>query len=112
MTTADPIQKLTAAEARALLPELEESGLPVAEFARQRNIDHTPLYNARRAARAVASKASSERFARVAVDDLESATRPLGSSIEIELPNRYRLRVPTGFDEVNLRRVLTVIGSC
>ena len=50
MNTPDPIQKITAAQARELLPELEESGLSVAEFARQRNVDHVPLYNARRAA--------------------------------------------------------------
>ena len=112
MNTPDPIQKITAAQARELLPELEESGLSVAEFARQRNVDHVPLYNARRATRVAASKASREKFARVTVHDRETASAIGGSAIEIELPNRYRLRVPAGFDEVNLRRVLTVIGSC
>lgn len=112
MNTTDPIQKITAAQARELLPELEVSDLSVAEFARQRNVDHVPLYNARRAARVATSKTSRERFARVTVQDCETAPTAGGSAIEIELPNRYRLRVPAGFDEVNLRRVLTVIGSC
>ena len=112
MNTADPIQKITAAEARELLPELEVSDLSVAEFARQRNVDQVPLYNARRAARVATSKASREKFARVTVQNRESAPTAGGSAIEIELPNRFRLRVPAGFDEVNLRRVLAVIGSC
>lgn len=112
MNTTDPIQKITAAQARDLLPELELSDLSVAEFARQRNVDHVPLYNARRASRMATSKASREKFAQVTIQDRETAPTAGGSAIEIELPNRYRLRVPAGFDEVNLRRVLTVIGSC
>ncbi len=42
MSTENPVQQISAAQARELLPELEASGLPVAEFARQRNVDRVP----------------------------------------------------------------------
>jgi hypothetical protein len=112
MSTEIPVQKISAAQARELLPDLEASGLPVAEFARQRNVDRVPLYNARRASRVAASKTSRERFAKVTVLDRESAPEASSPSIVIELPNRLRLQVPFGFDDVSLRRVLEVVKTC
>ena len=114
MSTEDSIKKITAAEARALLPELESSGLPLAEFARQRNVSRVPLYNARRAARLAASELSREKFARLTVRDSasERTSAASGSSIVVELRNGLCLRVPSGFDDANLRRVLAVARSC
>ena len=112
MNNETPFQKISAAQARELLPDLEASGLPVAEFARQRNVDRVPLYNARRAAGLAAFKTNRKKSAKVTVLDHESASEPAGRSIVIELPNPLRLRVPPGFDDVNLRRVIEVIKAC
>ena len=114
MNTETPIQKISAAQARALLPELEQSGLPLAEFARQRNVDRAPLYNARRAARMAASTTNHRKFARVTVLDSRGEPAPALSSaaIVVELPNHIRVQIPSGVDEVSLRRVLKVAGSC
>jgi hypothetical protein len=111
----DPTQKakITAAQARALLPELEASGLPITEFARQRGIASPPLYNERRSARLKASRSRRAAFAEVVVARADSSPRAATRDhFEVELPNQLTLRIPSDFDDVSLRRLLGTLSAC
>ena len=111
----DPIRptKITAAQARALLPELKASGLPLAEFARQRDIAAAPLYNARRGARMAASRSRHAAFTEVVVASAESSSHAATSNhYEVALPNQLTLRVPRDFDDLSLRRLLGTLSTC
>ena len=105
--------KITAAQARALLPELNASGLPLAEFARQRGIAAAPLYNERRSARLKASRSRRAAFAEVVVARADSPPRAATSDhYEVGLPNQLTLRIPRNFDDVSLRRLLGTLSAC
>jgi hypothetical protein len=111
----DPTQKakITAAQARALLPELNASGLPLAEFARQRGIAAAPLYNGRRSARLKDARSRRAAFAEVVVARPDSSPRAATNDhFEVDLPNRLTLRIPRDFDDVTLRRLLGTLSAC
>ena len=93
-----------------LLEELEESGLSVAAFARERRISAWTIYSWRRQKRErqVQKEDGSAPFIQVKVAPSGSFPAPL----EVELNDGVRVRVPSDFDEHVLRRLLGVLASC
>ena len=111
--SSEPPRTLPAAEARALLEEQRQSGMSIAAFARERNVKPWVLYNAHASARRRAARERSSRFAEVqVVDERPSPAAASDSAIEIALPSGVAIRVRRDFDEVALRRLLGVLGSC
>ena len=106
-----PARTIAAAEVAGLLVELEASGEPLAQFARERGIAKWRLYEERRKARRAGSDSPRQRgrvkFAPVRVTE-DSRAEPL----ELVLPAGYRVRIPAGFDEPALRRLMGVLASC
>ena len=94
-----------------MLAELEASGEPLAQFARERGIAKWRLYEERRKARRAGSdtprRRGPARFAPVRVRE-DSRAEPL----ELVLAAGHRVRVPAGFDETLLRRLMGVLASC
>ena len=100
-------------EIAPLLRELEESGLSVARFAREHGVKSWRLYEARRKARGKERRRRSARceksaFARVELSRVVTSADPL----ELVLSSGHRIRVPNGFDETALRRLMGVLVSC
>jgi transposase len=96
----------TEADARVVLGELERSGKPVRTFAEEHGLDPQRLYLWRR------------RFAAVAEGDnttfRELIVRPsAGTSVpfEVVLPSGFVVRVPPGFDQAALCRLLDVLSQ-
>lgn len=111
--TTDSPRAVSAAEARELVEEQRTSGLSIAAFARERGVKPWALYNARAAERRRATRGRASRFAEIQVVD-EPAEAPViaGGAIEVSLPSGVAIRVRRDFDEVALRRLLGVLGSC
>ena len=112
MTPQDSPRKITASEARSLLPRLEDSGLAVAKFAREEGIDSAALYNARRQARVASLESSRARFVQLGVKDAPRGAAAPSDTIVVELPNHCVLRVQPGVDSDDLRRVVEVLRAC
>jgi len=96
----------TASELPGLLAELDESGLGVAAFARDRGLKPHNIYIARRRLRSSGSAATifdPVRFAGAIAS---------GSTFELELRAGHRLLIPTDFDPSSLRRLLEVLAAC
>lgn len=93
-------------EIPGFLAELAKSGESLASFARLRGLSTWKLYKARR--KSVARKSAAPVFERVRI----VGAPVVSSCIELEHSSGHRLRVPTGFDDVTLRRVLGVLESC
>ena len=93
---------------RELLAEQEASGLNVAAFARERGVSAWTLYDGKRRLRKRKAGAKAGDFVQVHVRPVQAAP----SSLEVELEGGMRVRVPAGFDEVELRRLLGVLASC
>lgn len=110
MTTTSP---WSPAEAKQFLEELKTSGLSVARFARQRGIAAHRLHWALRKARSNAKKAApataNSEFNEVVVSD--RTTRP-AAPIELRLPGGLSIFVTRDFDEVALRRLLSLLSPC
>lgn len=105
-------QTFTAAGIRHLLAEHEGSELSLAAFAREKGIAPYRLYDARRRSRLQRRKRDlldRDAFAEVRVKD---ATDPASAALELTLPSGYAIRLARDFDEVTLRRLLGVLGSC
>jgi len=97
-------------EADQIVSALEASGLSVAEFARQHDIDVHRLYWARRCRRLQRSKAGGRSpFTELAVVEDHSVNQ---APIELRMPSGISLLVTRDFDEVTLRRVLGVLSRC
>ena len=108
--TASSVSQMSAEEIAQLLPELESSGLSVAEFARQRDIPAHRLYWARRRVRARSQgRGTIAEFHEVSVVDDSMRN---GSPVELKLPSGALIRVTRDFDEVALRRLIGVLLSC
>lgn len=89
------------ADARAVLAQLDHSGLSVRGFARREGLNVQRLYRWRRA---------------LAGDDaapvpsfVEIVGGPKAPAIEVVLPSGAVLRVPAGFDEETVRRLVTIL---
>ena len=113
MTDGDNRTSLSMAEARALLPELEASGSSVAAFARERGLQTWSLYKAARGAKKSArpKRSSLAEVLVVSRSQRRSGSAP-AAQLEVALPSGLAVRVPHGFDDVTLRRLLGILGSC
>ena len=108
---SNELRSVPAAEARKLLEEQRQSALNIAAFARSKGVQPWSLYNARAIERRRARRKSESQLAEVRVVDAP-ATSALSSTVELALPSGIAIRVTRDFDEVALRRVLGVLGSC
>ncbi|MCP3915684.1 MAG: IS66 family insertion sequence element accessory protein TnpB [bacterium] len=97
----------TAKRMRALVGELEESGLSLAAFARMKGEPTWRLYGWRRRLKRK-SPASEPAFVPVRIVDAPNPPAPL----EIELGCQRRILVPPGFDEAALQRLVRVLEAC
>lgn len=97
-------------ERRRLLRDLESSGQTVAAFARDLGISAWTIYSWRRQERERRAPREEElpSFVQLKVASSEVPAQPL----EVELEDGKRVRVPVGFDEEALRRLLGVLASC
>lgn len=100
--------KTTEAKWRALIAEQERSGLTVRAFAEGKGITPTTMYWWR------------SRLGRCAPVDLVpvevvehdivvDSARAVGADFEVRLGSGVALRVPTGFDEGELRRLVRAL---
>ena len=108
---SNELRSVPAAEARKLLIEQRQSALNIATFARSRGVQPWSLYNAQAIERRRARRNSESRLAEVRVVDAPARLEP-SSIVELALPSGIAIRVSRDFDEVALRRVLGVLGSC
>ncbi len=97
----------TAKRMRALVDELEASGLSIAAFARMNGEPPWRLYEWRRRLKRKAP-ASEPTFVPVRIVDAPNQPAPL----EIELGRQRRILVPPGFDEATLQRLVQVLEAC
>ena len=101
-------------EIRGVLAELERSGESVQEFARRRGMSAWTIYEWRRRHRRgrVATKRA------IAVNDqgfvAVSVKRPelRAGGFEVTVSGSTVVRVPTGFDDAELLRLVRVLRSC
>lgn len=112
-STKRPRRTPTEDEIPSLLEALSAAGGNTAAFARERGLAPWKLYEAQRVAAGRSPRqrqCSADRvFSRVRVVE-ERATLP--EPLELVLASGHRLRVPAGFDEGTLRRLLGVLTSC
>ena len=93
-------------EIPSLLVALTESGESLLAFARSRGLSTWKLYKARRQGKPEAI--ATAVFDPVRIVDASLATTP----IELEHSSGHRIRVPQGFDEATLLRLIEVLESC
>lgn len=105
----------TDEEIPSLLEALAAAGGNIAAFARERGLSPWKLYEAKRVEggegpRRREGRGKADRvFARVRVVE-ERAAPP--EPLELILGSGHRLRIPAGFDETTLRRLMGVLTSC
>jgi hypothetical protein len=92
-------QRWRAEDARVVLGRLEASGLSVRQFAARENLEVQRLYRWR----AQLGSATTRGAAFVEINPLPVAM------IEVVLRSGDSLRVPKGFDEETLRRLLAIL---
>ena len=102
-------------EIPALLEAVAAAGGNTAAFAREHGLSPWKLYEARRAA-AGGGPRRGERQRRaehlfVPVRVVEEGTAR-AEPLELVLVSGHRLRIPVGFDETTLRRLMGVVTSC
>lgn len=100
--------RVTAAESDALLEEQKTSELSISAFAKSKDVPPWSIYNAGARAR----KKAMSKFAEVSVVPPLNSPSPREPELELVLPSGLTLRVPSGFDEVALRRLLGVLAAC
>lgn len=101
---------MTKEELPALLAEIERSGESVAALARRRGLSTWKLYRSRGA-----SAGSRPRQHRSKPAELVPVrvVPPVGAApLELALAGCHVLRIPAGFDEAELRRLLGVLAGC
>jgi len=92
-------QRWRAEDARAVLERLESSGLSVRRFAARENLKVQRLYHWRAQLGSTARRGP----AFVEIKSMVTAT------IEVVLRSGHVLRVPSGFDEETLRRLIATL---
>lgn len=92
---------------RALLRDQERSGLSVLEFARRRGMPASNLYWWRKRLRKQEEATGGLVAVRVIEDPVGPARCEQG--FELSLKDGQVLRIPSGFDESDLRRLLQVL---
>ena len=93
-------------EIPTLLAALAESGESLLAFARSRGLSTWKLYKARRQGKP--EVIATAIFDPVRIVGASLATAP----IELEHSSGHRLRIPPGFDETTLLRLIEVLESC
>jgi len=91
-----------------LISAQKKSGMSIAAFARERGVPAWELYQATRPKRKRRAAKRRVDFVEVAVSPKAPADAPL----ELVLPGDLRVRVPPGFDELTLRRIVGALASC
>ena len=92
-----------AEEARAVLKRLEVSGMSVREFAARHGVQAQRLYRWRAELGSVVATTKTPAFVEI---------KPAGSRpIEVVLRSGHVVRVPDGFAEETLRRVVAVLDG-
>lgn len=115
---------------RQVLADHRSSGLSIAEFCRQRQLNQASFYDWRKklasidtdevsaavdrnvdsASRSIAAPVSSPLFVSLPIADSESRPSPASrSSFEVELPNGINIRVPSQFNASELTTLLQAI---
>ncbi|QDU67899.1 hypothetical protein Pla86_36010 [Planctomycetes bacterium Pla86] len=105
-------RSVPAEEALALLKEHSRSDVSLAAFARSKGVKPWSLYNARAAERRRAMRPRPEPFFELRLEEPAPTEGADATLIELVLPSGLSLRVRRDFDEVALRRLLGVLGSC
>jgi hypothetical protein len=111
-TTTRLPRSVSPDEALELLEEHSTTDLSLAAFARSKGVAAWSLYNARAAARKRKGLRRSADFVECRLDTTREPTPAPRTEVEIALPSGLSLRVGRGFDEIALRRLLGVLGSC
>lgn len=91
-------------DAKRVLADLDASGLPVAAFAREQGLSAERLYRWRRRLQPVGS---TPEFLPVRI----ASQRPPMADIELLIGDGVRVRVPRGFCDETLTRLLGVLGG-
>lgn len=114
-TTERALRTPTDEEMPALLAAVAAAGGNTAAFARDHGLSPWKLYEARRAAAGEGPRRGERRrkaeHVFVPVQVVEECTAAL-EPLELVLVSGHRLRIPVGFDETTLRRVMGVVTSC
>jgi transposase-like protein len=101
--------KTTESKWRALIAEQERSGLTAKEFAERRGITATTLYWWRCRLR---RRRHPTELVPVEVVERDIVANPLGARaavFDLELGDSLILRIPAGFDEAELRRLVRAL---
>ena len=98
----------TAAEARGVLSAFETSGMSQAEFCRRRRLDRQRLIRWRHRL-GMSSATRPPSLQPVALIEDEPGMGREG--FELELPRGWRVRIPAGFDEPSLARLLGLLEA-
>ncbi len=108
----DPLRTVPLSEAQSLLAEQRESDLSIAAFARAKGVKPWSLYNAKARDQRRSRKDAERRFSQVKVVELPKGAADPANPLELVLPSGVAIRIRRNFDEVALRRLLGVLGSC
>ena len=103
-------RRVDVEEVPKLLLELEASGQSLAAFARERGLETWRLYEARRKAGGGGPRRKRRHAVELAPVEVRAATP--ASPLELALSSGHLLRIPAGFDEAELRRLLGVLAGC
>lgn len=98
-----------SSDVERLLDELETSGQTVAAFAREHGIPAQRLYWARRKRRRDQTDEEAVAFGQLHVT---GEGHDASGAVEVRLPGGVSILLTRDFDDVALRRVLGVLGSC
>lgn len=100
-------------EVPGLLKELEAAGGNVLAFTRERGLSPWKLYEARRrSAKGSAPRPAPKRRDRFLPVELIAEPPHAAPPLELVLVSGHKLRVPSGFEEASLRRLVKVLASC
>ena len=96
-----------------VIDEFERSEMTVAEFAQARGFSKWQIYEWRRRIRRLRAEEQGSRSVDSPFVPVQT-TAPVsaGGRFELELGRGRRLRVPSGFNAGDLRRLIEVIESC
>jgi len=99
------------ADARRALAALARSGLTLREFSQRSGISEKKLRRWRDRLEASPERAVAFQEVRVVSPPTLDAPREPDLAGEVVV-GRYRVRAPLGFDESELRRLITTVASC
>lgn len=106
---SEVMTKTTEAKWRALIAAQEKSGLTARAFAESRGITPTTMYWWRSRLRRLPSPAELVPVEVVDHDVVLDDHRVCRADFELILDARVTLRIPAGFDEVELRRLVRAL---